>query len=510
MLAEKVKQSIKLGASKLARRSMVNIPTNNPSDDQLPISYFQIFGIIIMVFSVIRLCFIDIHSDTLSTIISIDFFLIMLGFAITFPEMLSDETKGLSTMRMVVFMVTNIICMIFINVGFKGGIISLKDVGIDSIWLGLFAFIFGAKAIQSFFESNIFGKRIVNNDEIDQKSSQEDQNNKWENLNEEQQYSLISDCINTNEDKWFLEYPNITGIGYGMKQINDLVTNTRSIVFHVPIKQKPGDKIISIPKTIVYNGFVIPTDIIKSQSGSANSYVKPDSIYPGEVNNPKKIGSGISRIKEEKCTGTLGLIVKRNDGDSNKRYLLTCFHVLFPEKISEETVVETLFDNFGEETGVICPSAEDESQFNNSVLIANAYKGKFGKFVDCGIAELIDDTIEPKLFDGTALNGKYTPDSIDVKIKTSIKMFGRTSRWQSGRILQTNVSKIILYNGNISRRLSNLIQVTKISSPGDSGACVMLKNTNKVIGILVATDEINDYSYVIPINSVLNSLNVTL
>src|SRR5205823_1376178 len=62
---------------------------------------------------------------------------------------------GLSTMRIVVFMIVNVICLLLIKIGWGKEIHSLEQIGLDQYWMGVIAFVFGAKATQSFFESKM-------------------------------------------------------------------------------------------------------------------------------------------------------------------------------------------------------------------------------------------------------------------------------------------------------------------------------------------------------------------
>jgi hypothetical protein len=78
---------------------------------------------------------------------------VMLGFAFAFPELLRDSTKGLSTMRIVVFMIVNVICILLLKIGWDQP--SLKAIGLDQYWMGVIAFVFGAKATQTYFESKL-------------------------------------------------------------------------------------------------------------------------------------------------------------------------------------------------------------------------------------------------------------------------------------------------------------------------------------------------------------------
>jgi len=85
--------------------------------------------------------------------LAIDFFIIMLGVAFAFPDLLQDNTGGLSTMRIVVFMMVNVICILLLDIGW--GKPSLTVIGLDPYWVGVIAFVFGSKATQSYFESKM-------------------------------------------------------------------------------------------------------------------------------------------------------------------------------------------------------------------------------------------------------------------------------------------------------------------------------------------------------------------
>jgi len=83
--------------------------------------------------------------------VAIFFFIIMLGMCFAFPSLLEGPNNDLSTMRITVFMMVNVICMLILKNGWDSG--SMKNIGIDEYWMGIIAFVFGAKATQSFFEN---------------------------------------------------------------------------------------------------------------------------------------------------------------------------------------------------------------------------------------------------------------------------------------------------------------------------------------------------------------------
>ena len=92
------------------------------------LSYIQIFGFILIMLGIIYLVlfllrnginhfFPKFEFDVSANTISIAFFITMLGIAFAFPQMLKGQTKDVSTMRIIVFMFANVICMLLLNIG---------------------------------------------------------------------------------------------------------------------------------------------------------------------------------------------------------------------------------------------------------------------------------------------------------------------------------------------------------------------------------------------------------
>jgi len=119
------------------------------------VSYLQIIGFLVILAGLIYLFTEQMRDKLDSKAIAADFFAIMLGFAFAFPDLLKDTNKGLSTMRIVVFMMVNVICIILLKIGWDDKTTSLRAIGLDQYWMGVIAFIFGAKATQSYFDSKM-------------------------------------------------------------------------------------------------------------------------------------------------------------------------------------------------------------------------------------------------------------------------------------------------------------------------------------------------------------------
>lgn len=117
------------------------------------VSYLQIIGFAVILFGLVYLFIEQIAGKLNGDVVSITFFTIMLGIALAFPDLLKDPSNNLSTMRIVVFMMINVISLLLLKIGW--GQTSLKNIGFDQYWMGIIAFIFGAKATQSYFESKM-------------------------------------------------------------------------------------------------------------------------------------------------------------------------------------------------------------------------------------------------------------------------------------------------------------------------------------------------------------------
>jgi hypothetical protein len=117
------------------------------------VSYLQIIGFIVILIGLLYLLYAQLTGKLTGECIATIFFSIMLGFAFVFPDLLRDSNKGLSTMRIVVFMMINVICMLLLKIGWEQH--DLKAIGLDQYWMGVIAFVFGAKATQTYFESKL-------------------------------------------------------------------------------------------------------------------------------------------------------------------------------------------------------------------------------------------------------------------------------------------------------------------------------------------------------------------
>lgn len=147
---------------KLIKTGGVRNRRNLISKNEGKVSFLQITGFILILLGIlyfigkfvynVLLNFKSVPAINLTAEeVAILFFIIMLGVALAFPTLLEDQNKGLSTMRLVVFMMINVICMLLLKIGWNAK--DLSAIGVNQYWMGIIAFVFGAKAVQTFFES---------------------------------------------------------------------------------------------------------------------------------------------------------------------------------------------------------------------------------------------------------------------------------------------------------------------------------------------------------------------
>lgn len=168
----------------------------------LGIIYFTSFLLPIGVVNIFPLLKLDDYSTP--TGVSVAFFTTMLGVAFAFPDLLKGQTKEISTMRIIVFMFTNVICMLLLKIGW--GKQSLSEIGLDGYWMGVIAFLFGAKATQSYFEK---ANKIIPNNSLNS-SSQTNNNSSTRQVNLNISKIAIAQIAKVqNEEGLLAKFPSI-------------------------------------------------------------------------------------------------------------------------------------------------------------------------------------------------------------------------------------------------------------------------------------------------------------
>jgi hypothetical protein len=441
------------------------------------LTYVQLFGFLLIACGVVYLASyllpsgvihafpsLDLDEDPTPNGISIAFFTTMLGVAFAFPDMLRGQTKEISTMRIIVFMFANVICMLLLKIGWNKG--SLQDIGLDGYWMGVIAFLFGAKATQSYFEN---AKSLLPGSKTGSTDSTLSQ----------AEISRLASI--QNRDELLAKHPNIECVSDTLKNGNSAVT--------LYVKD---DKIDTIPKELsatLKNGSVIkvPTEII-SGAGEARPHIGQATDELSDSNSPNYFGSTCCIVESTTNPDFKGIV--------------TSGHVF-------------TYGDFLDYGGVLSQNQRRDGLLNgNPVTKLFFQQMKFDQ--DIAITQVVDNANLPTDYLSFA-GGFYEVSQADLHTSApNITVASRQNNIHDAYILDFNVSFEIKYF-NTPRYIRNIILIgstndrttsATVSSGGDSGSCVYHKETGKLIGMLLGGNA--KFSFVLPLEDTLNAFNFKL
>ena len=204
--------------------------------------------------------------------------------------------------------------------------------------------------------------------------------------------------------------------------------------------------------------------------------------------------------KQQSVWGTLGVVVKPLDDNSKKNYILTCCHnVVQP--------IRKIPDNSNTQ---ITAGSTDKDLITPIGIVTRAERDHE---IDAALIEINDDTIS-KINNSVPQMGKpqkarqlLNQDAGNV----TAYVYGADSSVISKGIVTSIYNEIKILYGTEEFTIVNAIAISNngkaISQEGDSGACV-LDSDNNVLGLIVAGS--TQVTYILPINTLLNRLNVQL
>lgn len=433
------------------------------------VTYFQIAGIAQIAVGIIYLLTI-LFSNNIQNLsserISIAFFITMLGVAFAFPDLLKGQTKELSTMRIIVFMFANVICMLLLKIGWNDNITSLSDIGLDYHWVGFIAFLFGAKATQRYFENakspfpqhpaDLSGQGSIPLDTI-----------------------AISQLAKVqNEEELQCQNPNIEFISDTIKNGESCITiylknnNEKNIPDFVEVQLNEN------------NSIKVQTEIIMNVGDGTPQYgqLTNDIVDP---QTPYNIGS---------ICCTVGSII-----NPKFKGVVTSGHVFTSGKFED-------YDGFVEEHRI----SDANSKGKN---IGKLYFQQMTPYQDLAIVELKKESGISNIFKSFP-NGFYKVALKDLKTHSSnITILSKENNERDAFLLDQNVSFTIYYRG-IPIVMRNIILIgsannkndsKSVTEKGDSGSCVFHKETGNIIGMVVGGN--NKFSFVLPFKSTLINNN---
>ncbi len=404
-------------------------------------------------------------DEKVPKIVAIAFFITMLGFSMAFPSLL-EGNEGLSTMRIVVFMVTNVVCMLLLKIGWANGITSLEQAGIDQYWVGIIAFTFGAKATQSFFES----KMAVPKESASTGVSALNFNSA----------DIARMALSQNAQFLKDKFPNILSVSDAVKDAGE------SHVIAIYLKDKNTVDIPSQLEVLMPDGTkkTIDTEIIKDTGMPRIQYSQLDTQIASDV--------------DMKYPGSLCCAVRSVDGF---RGVVTSAHI-------------NTFGMYELYNGVLNPDKQTPVFFNGDL------GGKWIFKILNSTQDLAVVSLDPAQAESSNLKkfkDKYHK-VVDADVKTSIpniRMLSRNNKTIEGYIIDYNVGLDVGYSdGSHYKKNIILVSTTRdrqqaqpISEDGDSGSSIFHIETGSLIGILLGTAK--NFSLVLPIEATLKSFNLT-
>jgi len=81
---------------------------------------------------------------------AVSLFFVIIGLVFYFPDLLKDETKATSSMRVVVLMTVSVFLLLTVKSGWSAN--SLSELKLDQSWAWVLAVALGGKVLQSFSE----------------------------------------------------------------------------------------------------------------------------------------------------------------------------------------------------------------------------------------------------------------------------------------------------------------------------------------------------------------------
>ena len=107
-------------------------------------------GLLGFLITVIASGFDGTHFPDNGGVPAVSIFFVMIGMAFYFPDLLQGPCGGMSTMRMIVFMVIVVFVVLTIKIGWTTH--SFDEFRLDSTWVYILGLAFGSKVAQQFSE----------------------------------------------------------------------------------------------------------------------------------------------------------------------------------------------------------------------------------------------------------------------------------------------------------------------------------------------------------------------
>jgi hypothetical protein len=460
---------------KVLKRNLISV-----TEEKL--TYIQIFGFILMVLGLLYFTSFLLPEGVIDFIpalkldnqptaegVSLAFFTIMLGMVFGFPEMLRGQTKEISTMRIIVFMFANVICMLLLKYGWAKQ--SLSEIGLDGFWMGIIAFIFGAKATQSYFEN---AKSLISPSPSIPGSNSNITLSK---------IAIAQIAKVQNEEKLHDRFPSI-------EFVSDTVKNGESCLTLYLKDNNTGG---------------IPSFVTAALNETTTIQVQTETVTDMGNGKPHyaQLTNDIANSNTPEFTGSICCLVRSESNDV--KAVISSGHVFTNGE----------FDDFDGLVG----SDHAYPVISNGDTIGELYFQQMIPTQDIALVKLNDTTtIQSKL--KTFPAGFYEVSQGDLNAAVeNVTILSKNNYQRDAFIIDHNIRFRIYYSGTGENGIlmRNLILIgtstdknksKTVSTEGDSGSCVYHKTSGKMIGILTGGND--KFSFVLPFEQTLIKNNFKL
>ncbi|GAB3708908.1 DNA/RNA non-specific endonuclease [Mariniluteicoccus flavus] len=269
----------------------------------------------------------------------------------------------------------------------------------------------------------------------------------------------------------YLDDPNISSIGVGLKVVDGRVTDTVALQFTVHAKLPEG-QIQSVgssplPETITVDSAEVPTDVLE------RSFVPAYQVVPEAAADARKmrvdpVVPGVSIAHPTVSAGTLGCIV--HGAEDGVPLVLSNWHVLHgPQGRIGDTVVQ--------------PGPHDDNRVDRNHL-GTLVRSHLGVAGDCAVATVEGRGIDPVIMDLGA-----APDEIgDPELGDKVVKSGRTTGVTHGVVTRVDVIVELNYGEGVGEKRIGGFEIgpdagrpaidQKLSDGGDSGAAWLFRSAN--------------------------------
>lgn len=427
-------------------------------------SYIQLIGFA-LIFSGVLYLFAKVAIPGRLFIVPLDgtkaaliFFIIMLGCSLAFPDLLCDKRKELSTMRIVVFMMVNVICLLLIKTGWESK--NLTDVGLNGYWVSIVAFVFGGKAAQSYFEQKM---------SIPQKP----------------------------EQALTMDYDEL--LQMAIDQHIDAIRKIKGYTdMHIGLSSNPNT-----PESTC---IIINTSLNNRNDFPSKLSVKLASGETYQVNTEVVTGSGVAKINAGSGDG----VCNQNTTMMNGTICCAVVTTRNPDAISYLTCSHVLSGGDLLDKGGEISTTRDTvlSPTYNFAPIGNWSYGMLNNNFDMAL-------VDSSGYQVPSNSGFQQPVSfLPAHIGKKVFIKGNLTQCEAYIIGKSNEPVPFQYNNSI-HTLNNLIKISRyaynhigLTVGGDSGAMVYFTDTNVALGMVIGSNE--QYTFVSPLADILTTLEASI